>query len=84
MLLLAGVPVHVVAERLGHADPSVTLRVYARVVRQHAAGVADAFASAVQSGPTLRLVGADDEATSNGPDEGSRAVAMARCHCCCQ
>jgi integrase len=29
-LLLAGVPVHVVAARLGHADPSVTLRVYYR------------------------------------------------------
>ena len=27
-LLLAGVPVHVVAARLGHADPAVTLRVY--------------------------------------------------------
>jgi integrase len=26
-LLLAGVPVHLVAARLGHADPAVTLRV---------------------------------------------------------
>jgi integrase len=40
-LLLAGVPVHVVAERLGHADPAITLRVYAHVRRQHADGVAD-------------------------------------------
>ncbi|TDO62594.1 site-specific recombinase XerD [Kribbella sp. VKM Ac-2571] len=47
MLLTAGVPVHVVAERLGHADPSITLRVYAHVIRQHAAGVADTFAAAV-------------------------------------
>jgi integrase len=38
MLLLAGVPVHVVADRLGHADSSITLRVYAHVIRQHAAG----------------------------------------------
>jgi integrase len=30
-LLLAGVPVHVVANRLGHADPSTTLKVYAHV-----------------------------------------------------
>ena len=29
-LLLAGEPVHVVAARLGHADPSITLRVFAR------------------------------------------------------
>jgi integrase len=47
MLLLAGVPVHVVADRLGHADPSITLRVYAHVIRQHAAGIADVFAAAV-------------------------------------
>ncbi|MPZ63784.1 MAG: tyrosine-type recombinase/integrase, partial [Propionibacteriales bacterium] len=46
-LLLAGVPVHVVAERLGHADPSITLRVYAHVIRRHAAGVADVFAAAM-------------------------------------
>jgi integrase len=47
MLLLAGVPVHVMADRLGHADPSITLRVYAHVIRQHAAGIADVFAAAV-------------------------------------
>lgn len=49
MLLLAGVPVHVVAERLGHADPAITLRVYAHVIRQHTAGVADVFAAQIQS-----------------------------------
>jgi integrase len=41
-LLLAGVPVHVVAARLGHADPSITLRVYAHVIR-----AADVFAQAM-------------------------------------
>ena len=46
-LLLAGVPVHVVAARLGHADPAITLRVYAHVLREQAAGVADVFARAV-------------------------------------
>lgn len=49
-LLLAGVPVHVVAARLGHADPAVTLRVYAHVLREQAAGVADVFAEAVSNG----------------------------------
>ena len=34
-LLVAGVPVHVVAARLGHADPAVTLRVYSHVLREH-------------------------------------------------
>ena len=43
---MAGVPVFVVADRLGHADPSVTLRVYAYVIRRHAAGIADVFAVA--------------------------------------
>jgi integrase len=47
-LLLAGVPVHVVAARLGHADPAVTLRVYSQVLREHAAGVGDIFAQAVK------------------------------------
>ena len=46
-LLLAGVPVHVVAARLGHADPAVTLRVYSHVLREHAVGVGDIFAQAV-------------------------------------
>ena len=46
-LLLAGVPVHVVAARLGHADPAVTLRVYSHVLREQAAGVGDIFAQAV-------------------------------------
>jgi integrase len=48
-LLLAGVPVHVVAARLGHADPAVTLRVYSHVLREHAAGIGDIFAQAVQA-----------------------------------
>ena len=38
-LLSTGVPVHVVADRLGKEDPSITLRVYAHVLRQHSAGV---------------------------------------------
>lgn len=46
-LLLAGVPVHVVAARLGHADPSITLRVYAHVVRAAEASAADIFAQAI-------------------------------------
>jgi integrase len=45
MLLLVGVPVHVIAARLGHADPSITVRVEAHVIRQHAAGTADVFAA---------------------------------------
>lgn len=48
-LLLAGVPVHVVAARLGHADPAVTLRVYSHVLREHALGVGDTFAQAVRT-----------------------------------
>jgi integrase len=55
-LPLAGVPVHVVAPRLGHADPSVTLRVYAHVVRDQEAEAADIFAHSVSA--------ADDPAVS--------------------
>ncbi|SCK05855.1 tyrosine-type recombinase/integrase [Streptomyces sp. WMMB 322] len=48
MLLLAKVPVHVVAARLGHRDPSVTLRVYAHVIKDIASDVAETFAAALK------------------------------------
>ncbi len=48
-LLRAGVPVHVVAARLGHADPSITLRVYAHVISEQLAKAAAIFARAVGS-----------------------------------
>jgi integrase len=48
-LLLSGVPVHVVAAWLGHADPAITLRVYAHVIRSAEAAAADIFARAVKT-----------------------------------
>jgi integrase len=48
-LLLAGVPVHVVAARLGHADPAITLRVYAHVIRSAETAAADVFAQAIKA-----------------------------------
>jgi integrase len=48
-LLLSGVPVHVVAARLGHADPAITLRVYAHVIQSAEAAAADIFAGAVRT-----------------------------------
>jgi integrase len=48
-LLRAGVPVHVVAARLGHADPSITLRAYAHVISEQLAEAAVIFARAVGS-----------------------------------
>jgi len=48
-LLLSGVPIHVVAARLGHADPAITLRVYAHVIRSAEAAAADIFAEAVKA-----------------------------------
>jgi len=44
LLLQDGEPVHVVADRLGHADPSMTLRVYAHVIRSRRASSASRFA----------------------------------------
>jgi integrase len=46
-LLLAGVPMHVVAASLGHADPSITLRVYAHVISDQLTEAADIFARTV-------------------------------------
>ena len=48
-LLLSGVPVHVVAARLGHADPAITLRVYDHVIRSAEAAAAYIFAQAVKA-----------------------------------
>lgn len=60
LLLKAGVPVHVVAARLGHADPSVTLRVYAHVIPQQAAEVADRFARLLEDDDTPESSPEDD------------------------
>ena len=46
-LLMAGEAVHVVANRLGHSDPAITLRVYAHVINESSLGPAEAFAKAV-------------------------------------
>ena len=61
-LLLAGEPVHVVAARLGHADPSITLRVYAHVIQDLTPAVADTFAAAIAEAAR----GAKRPAVSNG------------------
>jgi integrase len=60
-LLLAGVPVHVVAARLGHADPAVTLRVYSHVLREHALGIGDIFAKAVKASVSKSVSKPDHE-----------------------
>ena len=44
ILLTAGVPVHVVSQRLGHASPVITLQVYAHVVPGSQRDAADLFA----------------------------------------
>jgi integrase len=46
-LLLAKVPVHVVSQRLGHANPTVTLTVYAHVLSGSQRDAADVFASLI-------------------------------------
>jgi len=55
--------VYVVADRLGQADLSITLRVYAHVIRRRAAGIADAFAAAADD-----HVDEDQDDGDRGPD----------------
>jgi integrase len=50
LLLLAGVPVHVVSERLGHASPVITMQVYAHVLPGSQREAAELFASLVERG----------------------------------
>ena len=47
ILLRSGVPVHIVAKRLGHKDPSVTLNVYADVIPDDDTSAVDVFTKAV-------------------------------------
>ena len=47
ILLSAGVPPHEVADRLGHSDATITLKVYAKVLRDRANGLGDVFAAAM-------------------------------------
>jgi integrase len=47
-LLLAGVPVHVVSQRLGHASPTITLSVYAYVMPGNQREAADLFARLIR------------------------------------
>jgi integrase len=47
LMLLAGVPVHVVSQRLGHSSTSVTMDTYAHVLRFQATGAADALAAVI-------------------------------------
>jgi integrase len=44
-LLEAGVPLHVVAERLGHKDAMVTATIYAQVTGKQSRAASDVFAS---------------------------------------
>ena len=52
--VLSGVPVHVVAARLGQADPAVTLWVYDHVIRSAEAVAADIFRRGGQGGLLAR------------------------------
>jgi integrase len=47
LLLREGVPVHVVAKRLGHKDPSVTLSVYADAIPDDDSRAVETFTKAV-------------------------------------
>jgi integrase len=47
-LLLAGVPVHVVSQRLGHASPVVTMSVYAHVLPGSQREAANLFARLIR------------------------------------
>jgi integrase len=48
ILLLAGVPVHVVSQRLGHASPVVTMTVYAHVLPGNQREAANLFAQLIR------------------------------------
>ena len=52
LALRAGVPVHVVAARLGHADPTITMRTYAHVLADQARAAAIPLSRLLAQTPT--------------------------------
>ncbi len=48
LLLKAGVPPHVVAQRLGHSSPALTLSIYSHVLPRQQSEAAAAFAQLVE------------------------------------
>ena len=56
LLLKAGVPVHVVAQRLGHSSPALTLSIYSHVLPRQQSAAAVAFARLVDR-PACRECG---------------------------
>lgn len=66
LMLAGGIPVHVVAARLGHSTPVITLSVYAHVLpsqgSQAAAVMGDAVAQAVAERGSSRSLGDDGQA----------------------
>lgn len=57
LLLLAGVSVKVVSERLGHADPEITLRVYAHVLPGMQKEAAERMAELLKTARSKRKTG---------------------------
>lgn len=48
IMLRAGVPVHVVSQRLGHSDPALTLRIYSHVLPGQQSDAAALVSEAIQ------------------------------------
>ena len=53
LLLESGVPLHVVASRLGHTDPMVTASMYAAVTPQHEDAAAGVYSDWLESEPDV-------------------------------
>jgi len=63
-----------VAARLGHADPSVTLRVYAHVIQELTPAVAATFAGAVEAAIQGHLGAIGSSGVSNPGHTASRSA----------
>jgi hypothetical protein len=64
--------VHIVAARLGHADPAVSLRAYSHVLREHALCIGDIFARAIEAHVSKSVSKPDQE------NRWKRALMLAR------
>src|SRR4029453_15470238 len=72
LLLKAGVPVHVVAQRLGHASPALTLSIYSHVLPRQQSEAAAEFAKLIDGSDGGQQ--ADDEPSAAFPAWGYESI----------
>lgn len=76
VLIAKGIPVTSVAHQLGHANPSITLKIYAHLfdAAEHEERVAAVLEAAAQGGKAAENDGGERRRTDDGPEQSNVAI----------